>query len=87
MTSPNGASSETRRSPPVPHFLRLSWTRPSIGLRNSSHGSHLERGMTVTSRNSSWAFLGRSPPRMVMTSRTISPRRSNPARPTAAATR
>ena len=44
MTSPNGASSETRRSPPVPHFLRLSWTRPSIGLRNSSHGSPLGTG-------------------------------------------
>ena len=30
-----------------------------------------EVGMTLTSANSSWAFLGRSPPRMVMTSRMI----------------
>ena len=35
--------------------------------------------MTVTPANSWWAALGRSPPRIVVVRRTISPRRSNPA--------
>ena len=87
ITSPNGRSAEMRRNPPTPHLRRLSWTRPSSGLRNVSHGSHIERGMTLTPGNSSCAFLGRSPPRIVITRRTISPRRSNPASVTAAATR
>ena len=35
--------------------------------------------MTLTSANSACAALGRSPPRMVMVRRMISPRRSRPA--------
>jgi len=80
MTSPKGLSALGRRKPPVFHFRRLSCTRPSIGLRNSSQGSHMERGITLTSLNSSCAAFGRSPPRMVMTRRISSPRRSRPAR-------
>ena len=38
----------------------------------------MERGMTLTCENSSCAALGRSPPRRVMTSLTISPRLSRP---------
>ena len=87
ITSPNGRSAEMRRNPPTPHLRRLSWTRPSSGLRNVSHGSHIDRGMTLTPGNSSCAFFGRSPPRIVITRRTISPRRSNPASVTTAATR
>ena len=47
---------------------------PSHGFRTNTHGSHAERGITVTSGNSCSAFLGRSPPRNVCVSRTISPR-------------
>lgn len=79
ITSPKGLSGPGRRNPPVFHFLRLSCTLPSMGFLNSTHGSHIERGITLTSLNSSWAAFGRSPPRMVMTSRMISPRRSSPA--------
>ena len=79
MTSRNGVWSEVRRRPPVPHLRRLSCTRPSIGLRNSPHGSQLDLGITLTSGNSSCAFFGRSPPRSVLTMRTISPRFSKPA--------
>src|SRR5436190_49297 len=86
ITSPNGWSFEGRRNPPVFHRRRLSCTRPSIGLRKISHGSHIERGMTLTSVNSVCAALGRSPPRIVIVKRMISPRRSNPARVTAFAT-
>ena len=53
------------RRPPVCHLRRLSWTRPSHGFRNRPHGSHIERGITLTPSNSAWAFLGRSPPRKV----------------------
>src|SRR6266446_3545986 len=82
-TSPNGRSAEILLKPPVPHFRRLSWTRPSSGLRNTSHGSHIDRGMTLTSENSTCASLGRSPPRIVITNLTISPRRSRPDRDSA----
>ena len=79
MTSENGWSLEMRRSPPVFHLRKLSCTRPSQGLRNSPHGSHEERGMTVTSANSRCAFFGRSPPLNVCTSRIISALFSKPA--------
>ncbi len=49
ITSPKGCASDTRRSPPVLHFLRLSCTRPSSGLRKSSQGSYIDLGNTVTS--------------------------------------
>ena len=55
-------------------------TRPSHGFRKSPQGSQHDLGITETAWNSSWAFLGRSPPRNVCTTRTISPRFSNPAR-------
>ena len=86
ITSPNGLSGVGRRNPPVFHLRKLSCTRPSSGLRNISHGSHIERGMTLTSENSSWAAFGRSPPRIVITNRIISPRRSSPASASAIAT-
>ena len=86
MTSPKGLSCPIRRNPPVPHLRRLSCTRPSSGRRNTSHGSHMERGMTLTPPNSCSAFLGRSPPRMVMVNLTNSPRRSSPACASASAT-
>ena len=79
IKSLNGSLSENRRSPPVPHFRRLSWTRPSQGRRKIPHGSKHDFGMTVTSTNSSCAFFGRSPPRSVCTSRINIPRCSNPA--------
>ena len=47
----------------------------------------MERGITLTSENSLCAALGRSPPRMVMVRRAISPRRSNPASASAPETR
>lgn len=53
MRSRNGSSADRRASPPVIHFRRLSWTRPSHGLRNSPHGSQHERGITETCGNSS----------------------------------
>src|SRR6266446_2583935 len=65
MRSLKGSDSEIRRKPPVFHFLRLSWTLPSQGLRKRPHGSQHDLGMTETSANSAWAFLGRSPPRRV----------------------
>ena len=86
ITSPKGLSLLGRLSAPVFHFRRLSCTRPSIGSRKRSHGSQFERGITLTSGNSAWAALGRSPPRMVVVSRMISPRRSRPARASAPAT-
>src|SRR2546428_213264 len=52
ITSPNGLSADGRRKPPVLHLRRLSCTRPSIGRRNTTHGSHIDRGITLTSRNS-----------------------------------
>src|SRR2546422_9340343 len=65
IRSLKGSESEIRRNPPVFHFLRLSWTLPSHGLRNRPHGSQHDLGITVTSENSSCAFFGRSPPRNV----------------------
>lgn len=79
MTSPNGLSLDGRRKPPVFHFLKLSCALPSNGFRYTNQGSHIERGITLISLNSSWAALGRSPPRIVMVRRIISPRRSKPA--------
>ena len=75
-----------RRRAPAFHLRRLSCTRPSSGSRNSSQGSHLERGITLTSGNSRCAALGRSPPLRVVVRRMISPRRSMPARARAPAT-
>src|SRR5262249_56025756 len=86
ITSPKGRSFDGRLNPPVFHFRRLSCTRPSIGFRKTSHGSHIERGMTLTPENSSWADLGLSPPLIVITRRTISPRLSSPTRASAAET-
>ena len=43
------------------------------------------RGITVTPENSSCAFFGRSPPRIVMTSRVTTPRFTSPASASAAA--
>ena len=48
ITSQKGLSASGRLSPPVFHFLRLSSTRPSHGLRKSAQGSKAERGITVT---------------------------------------
>src|SRR2546422_4146104 len=79
MISSNGWSGESRLRPPVFHFRKLSCTRPSQGFRKSPQGSQLDRGITVTSADSPCAFLGRSPPRSVFTSRMISPRFSKPA--------
>lgn len=79
ITSPNGAESDGLRKPPVCHFRKLSCTRPSIGFRNKTHGSHIDLGNTLTPSNSSWAAFGRSPPRMVITNLIIAPLRSNPA--------
>ncbi len=53
MTSPKGLFGVGRRKPPVFHFLRLSCTRPSRGFRQTIHGSHIERGMTLIVPNSS----------------------------------
>jgi hypothetical protein len=78
ITSPNGCSADGRRKPPVIHFRRLSCTRSSGGRRSITHGSHIERGITLTPANSRCAFLGRSPPRIVIVSRTMYPRSSNP---------
>ena len=83
ITSPKGLSSSGLRKPPVFHFLKFSWTVPSSGFRSVIQGSHLERGMTETPLNSSWAPFGRSPPLNVVTSRMISPRFSRPALVTA----
>ena len=52
MTSSNGLSCDTRRSPPVFHLRRLSWTRPSQGFRKTPQGSQQAQGITVTSPNS-----------------------------------
>jgi hypothetical protein len=41
--------------------LALS-ARALPAARNSNHGSNIERGITLTSGNSTWAFFGRSPP-------------------------
>jgi hypothetical protein len=79
MTSPNGLWAHGRRKPPVFHRRRLSCTRPSNGRRNTTQGSHIDRGITLTPSNSSWAFFGRSPPRMVIVKRTMLPRTSSPA--------
>src|SRR5690349_10464831 len=49
ITSVKGASADTLLRPPAFHFLRLSWTRPSHGLRKIPHGSQHERAITVTS--------------------------------------
>src|SRR2546423_119047 len=78
MRSLKGSKFEIRRKPPVFHFLRLSWTLPSQGLRKRPQGSQHDLGMTVTSGNSLCAFLGRSPPRNVYTVLMISPRFSKP---------
>jgi len=86
ITSPNGRSAPIRRYPPVFHFRKLSWTRPSNGRRSITHGSHIPRGITLTSENSRWAFFGRPPPRIVITSRTMFPRGSSPASVMAEAT-
>jgi hypothetical protein len=34
------------------YLRRLSWTRPSIGRRSTTHGSNIDRGMTLTPSNS-----------------------------------
>ena len=52
MTSPKGLSSLGRRNPPVPHFRKLSCTRPSNGRLKTSQGSHMDLGITLTSLNS-----------------------------------
>ena len=78
ITSPNGRSGDGRRNPPVLWRLRLSCTRPSTGLRSTTHGSNIDRGITLTFWNSWWAFFGRSPPRIVMTRRMMVPRGSSP---------
>ena len=52
ITSPNGLLAETLLNPPVFHLRRLSWIRPSGGRRNTTHGSHIDRGITLTSSNS-----------------------------------
>lgn len=87
ITSPKGFAGDGRRKPPVPHLRRLSCTLPSRGLRKTSQGSHIDLGITLTPLNSAWAPFGRSPPRLVVTSRTISPRRSSPACASDAATK
>src|SRR6202048_5347830 len=48
ITSPNGGSFDGRRKPPVLYLRRLSWTRPSIGRRSTTHGSNIDRGLTLT---------------------------------------
>src|SRR5947207_8122956 len=53
MRSLKGSESEIRCNPPVFHFLKLSWTLPSQGLRNRPHGSQQDLGITLTPENSS----------------------------------
>ena len=77
--SGKGVSSEGRRRAPVPYLFRFSITRPSHDFRKRSQSSKHARGMTDRLRYCLLPNLGRSPPRSVLTTRTIWPRASKPA--------
>lgn len=80
IKSANGLSLEGLLKAPAFQVRRFSATVFSAkGFLYKHHGSQRALGITESSKNSSSAFLGRSPPLRVQTVRIISPLFSNPA--------